>query len=315
MVLRSVGPSHQFLAKPCDPEVLTQTIARACSLRDTLDRSPLRKLVSGMSEVPSMPSLYKELIGLLQSGTASLKEVGSVVAQDAGMTAQLLRLVNSAYFGITSAVTSAERAVCLLGLGTITSLVLSSGVFKTLESRVFEELNFAWIWDHCLATGVLSSHLARLLGAETRVIEDAFTAGLLHDIGRVILCANMGEEYEVAVRGASERRKTTLAAEEAAFGANHAEVGAYVMRLWGLPDSVSEAIAYHHRPSRLPGPPSPLLTAVHVADCVEHEIAGRETALEHSGFDKEYLLRSYTAEEVRAWREFCEEKLAAEEVC
>jgi len=136
MILKTVRPAHQYLSKPCDPEKLRSTVARASALRGLLADELLKQLVSQMSTLPSAPSLYNEVMNELRSGEGSVQRVGEIVSKDVGMTAKILQVVNSAFFGVPRHVESPAQAVSLLGLETIKALALSA--------QVFSQGAFAW---------------------------------------------------------------------------------------------------------------------------------------------------------------------------
>ena len=150
MIYRSVGRAHQYLAKPCDAARLKSTVARACTIRDSLADKFLKELVAGMKSLPSLPSLYIELVEYLQSPEASIQTVGKIIARDVGMTAKILQLVNSAFFGLSRKVGSPSQAVSLLGLDTIRALVLSVQAFSQ-----FDETNLPGFHTESLLSKVL----------------------------------------------------------------------------------------------------------------------------------------------------------------
>ena len=247
-ILRAVGPSHQYLTKPCDADTIRETIARALALEDLLSNETLRKLVGHLKAVPSMPTLYKELVEALRAPDASLREIGQIIATDVGMTAQVLRLVNSSYFGLYSEVTSAERAVGFLGLATVNSLVLGFKVFEELDPKKLDKLGLSSIWHRSLTCAMNARKIAQLESEDSKLAEDAFAAGMVHDVGILVLAANMPREYEEICVRARREGIPLHGAERETLGVGHPEVGAYLMSLWGIPNPVIEAIAYHHEP-------------------------------------------------------------------
>jgi len=244
MILRSVGPTHQYLAKPCDTETLKNTVARACALRDLLSDEPLKRLVSRMESLPSLPHLYAEIMNELQSPDSSIQKVGEIIAQDVGMTAKILQLVNSAFFGLRRHVSNPSQAASLLGLETVKALVLSSQVFSQFEEKTLTGLRLEALWSHSLAVGALARRICIQQSAPLKVTDDAFLAGLLHDAGKLVLAANVPEHYIQALTLASQRGLHPCDVERGVMGASHAEIGAYLLGLWGLPDPIVEALAY-----------------------------------------------------------------------
>ncbi|HHN74816.1 MAG TPA: HDOD domain-containing protein [Acidobacteria bacterium] len=300
LVLSSVGPSHQYLTKPCDAETLHSTIVRAAALREILADEKLRSIVSRLEHMPSMPKLFSALVEELGKDDASIPQVAALVIQDPAMTAQVLRLVNSAYFGLPREINSAERAVSYLGIGPLSSLVLREGLFAEADRALIERFHLEEISRHGNDVASLARRLAKDAGAETIEVEDAFTAGLLHDAGKVILATNLPDRYEKAleqrVAGVWSREL-----EEELVGADHGVVGAYLMSVWGLPSTVVEAIAYHHRPSECRAQGRTTLTWVHVANAL---VSGRSTPCH---VDTDYLRRLDLASKWERWQELAED--------
>jgi HD-like signal output (HDOD) protein len=304
--MKSVGSAHQYLSKPCTAESLTETVVRACALRDLLENSSLQKLVSQMDSLPSLPSLYYELVEEINSEKASLKIVGEIISRDLGMTAKILQMVNSAFFGLRRTVSSPVEACLLLGMDTIMSLVLTIHVFSQFKVRSLAGFSADALWSHCISTGRFAKCIARMEQQDRQTIEDSFTAGLLHDSGRVILASTLPEWYQEALDLAKAEELTVFEAEREVFGATHAEVGAYLLGLWGLPGSIVESVALHHRPSQLPGAAFTPLTAVHVADYIEHQSHSTDLTRERPAMlDMEYLTKLNWAERLPAWSEEC----------
>lgn len=261
--MRSVGSAHQYLSKPCDPEVLKTTIANICAQRELLTDQSLRQLVTRLPSIPSLPGIYVELVDELGRSDCSTRRIAELIRKDIGMTVKILQIVNSAFFGLSRPISDARTAVEFLGLDTIASLTLGVGVISQIEQRG-QGAMFAELWAHSMSVGVAASNIAAIENADAG--SDAFTAGLLHDIGRIILAVNLPEEYRTACALFAAEHISMVDAETHVFGATHAEVGAYLLGLWGLPSEVVRAVAFHHHPFALPGERFTALTAVHAAN-------------------------------------------------
>jgi HD-like signal output (HDOD) protein len=270
-LLSSVGAAHQFLAKPCDPDVLKETIARACALRQLLHSEQLKGLVSQVQSLPSLPHLYVQIQEELQSPNASLQRVGQIIAQDIGMTAKVLQLVNSAFFGIQRRITQPCQAVSLLGLETVNAIVLSVKLFSSFDSALMGRAHLTSLWEHSMATARLAKRIALAEPDGRGLANYAFMGGLLHDAGKLVLATDLATAYGEALALAEAERLADWVAERRALGATHAEVGAYLLGLWGLPDPIVEAVAFHHTPSECAGRAFSALTAVHVANAFDQE--------------------------------------------
>jgi HD-like signal output (HDOD) protein len=308
-VLRSVGPAHQFLSKPCDPQVLQSVVARACALRDLVASEPLRKAISNVRSLPSPPALYLRLVEELRSDQTSLQRVGEIIGGDVGMSAKVLQLVNSAFFGLPRHLSTPVEAACYLGVETIKSLVLSIHAFSELKRESLEGFAIDWLFEHSLAVGQLSREIAQAEGAPPQARDEAMMAGMMHDIGQLVLATQVTAPFLEAVRVSGQRRLQMWNAELEVLGATHAEVGAYLLGLWGLPQPIVEAVAYHHRPGALlaltkgSADPSFLVAWVHAADALLGEIRDPRSPGVPPQLDLECLQASGLADRVPVWRE------------
>lgn len=307
MVLKSVGPAHQYLSKPCRDEILKSTIERSCGLRDLLVDHSLRRLISRIDSLPSQPALYLEIMRELESPYSSMHRIGEIISQDLGMTAKILQLVNSAFFGFRRHISSPAEAAELLGLETIKALVLSVKIFSQLDKAGMKVFAVDRVWAHSLATGVFAKTIAAAEKQERTIIDDAFMAGLLHDAGKLILAANLPQQYKEALTASRHNGGSELAAERQAFGVTHAEVGAYLLALWGLPLPIVEALAFHHAPGKCSQKEPGVLTAVHVGSSLEHTLRGEEKA--DSRPDLTYLAELQILHRLSEWQALCRQAL------
>jgi len=301
LILKCVGSTHQYLAKPCDPESLKATIDRASSLEDSLHNTDLTKLVCRMNHLPSLPALYMQVVEKVSRPDTSLHEIGGVVGQDMGMTAQVLKLANSAFFGLRRQLSSAEEAVEYLGLDTIKSLVLCLHAFSEFAEAETGPLDLEALWLHSLRVARSARRIAQLEGQDAKGAEESFTAGLLHDIGKIVLAVNLPEAYTEATRLAQGGLEFTLA-EQKVFGANHANIGGYLIGLWGLPVPVVEAVTLHHCPSRATQPVFSPLISVHAANVLERERSNCPPGAPKPPMDARALELLGLSSRVEAWR-------------
>lgn len=308
-ILRSVRSAQQYLSKPCDAQTLKSTIDRACALRDILGDDSLKGVVSSVDTLPSMPELYQEILSELQSDDPSIQKVAHIISKDVGMTAKILQLVNSAFFGLPRHISNPQQAVTLLGLETVKALVLSVQVFSQFEDSKIPRKFMDALWHHSMATGTLIRHILKAEQVKKDLADDTYMAALLHDVGKLILAASFSERYTAVIKESSTRNIPIRTAEKEEFGTTHAEVGAYLMGLWGLPDTIVEALAFHHRPAECPIETFTPLIAVHVASALEHE-SNPGIEIEYSDeIDHEHLSRLGLAERLEVWRNLCTEIL------
>jgi putative nucleotidyltransferase with HDIG domain len=270
VTMRSVTLAHQYLIKPCSAETLRATVERAFRLRAVLADPALRELVSRVQALPSIPAVYAKLMQALQSPDVTPQEVGRIVAQDMSMTAKILQLVNSSFFGVSRKIANPAEAVVYLGTETVKALVLTASVFSQFDSSRVPGFSIEGLRNHGLATGALAKKIAEDLRLSKAAVDDVFVGALIHDLGQLMLVHYYPAQYAVVLNQASEQHLPLGEAEQRVFGTGHAEVGAYLLWLWGLPDSIAEIVAHHHRPSRASEQEVYSVAAVHVADAISH---------------------------------------------
>ena len=307
--LHSAHLAHQLIAKPCDMNKLREIVERSCRLRDTLSNRNLVRLVTGIKKIPSLPSLYVRLMKELQSEEPTPKVVGDIIAQDVAMTAKILQLANSSFFGLPNEVTSPQRAVTILGINTIKALVLSIHVFAEYQNDKSPNFSIDALWHHSMIVGNLAKAIAAKAGLERRAQGEAQVAGVLHDIGK-LLQLNVPDYYRLVkiVNG-----KVQLDSEYRLLGTSHAELGAYLLALWGLPQSVVEAVAYHHYPGSLASTKIGIVSALHLANGLYHmESDGEKEGAMEVYLDVEYLKKVQLFQSLSDWRGLVKEMMKNE---
>ena len=308
-IAQCIGATHQFIAKPFDIKLLKSTIWRVCALDGWMLDEKLRTVVAQLYSVPSLPSLYFRIMDALASPDAGVDTIGAIVAKDPAMTAKILQLVNSAFFGIARKVSNAVEAVQYLGVGRVRSLVLSLHVFTCFDKMKIKDFSIERVWGHSMATGMLAQKIAKMERASREEQDEAYVAGMLHDIGKVMMASSFAEQYANAVAIAADRKIPMIEAEREVFGVTHAEVGAYLLGLWGLPISIVEAVALHHVPGSSPLDSFSPLTAVHAASVFENEISENGTGAPCGKIDDEYLEKLGLADRLDDWRDAAREAL------
>jgi len=307
--MRCVGTAHQYLVKPSDAETINHALERAFSLEAWLPSETVQKLIAQMKKLPSPPNLYFKIVAELQSPDSSTDSIGAMVAQDPVLSAKLLQVVNSAVFGLQMQVASAAEAVMYLGMETTKALVLLAHTFSYFDKLRSAEFSVEKLWKHSVTTGKFAEQIARAQGCEADLVGQAFTAGMLHDIGKLLFAANMTEQFKVAIHLARKDSLHLWDAESKVFGATHGELGACLLGIWGLPMPIVEAVALHHYPIRFLSKQFCPLTAVHAANAIEHEIQKENQGLVFSTADTNYLTELGLNERFDRWRDLCQEKL------
>jgi putative nucleotidyltransferase with HDIG domain len=268
LALRTIPVAHQFLSKPCDAATLEGTIDRACSLQSLLTDPTLRAAVGGIGRLPSVPKLYMQINEALEKPTTSLKDVAVLIEQDMAVSAKILQVVNSGFFGLPKRVTSVHSAVTFIGINMLRRVLLSVQAFASFDTPSAPGFSVDALQKHSHLTAMVASRMFKT----KRESEDAFTGGILHDIGKLILATrHPGGESRPGMRAAPTVTPSNAPGEDPASGVTHAEVGAYLLGIWGLPYAVVEAVAYHHNPLAIRHKTFDVVDAVYVANLLSQE--------------------------------------------
>ena len=297
MLLESVKATHQFLAKPCDAETLKETVSRALALDNLLRREDLNKIVTSIDALPSLPLLYAEIMNEVSSNAGTLAHVGEIVSKDISMTLKLLQLVNSAFFGLRTHVESPAQAVSLLGLDVIRGLVLTTKVFFEFDQHKLP-LNINSLFEHSKLVGVLAKKIAVAELLDRKSSDHALMAGMLHDIGKLILAGSLTHEYKQIQEISKQKSIPLWQAEQQQLGCTHGEIGAYLLGLWGFPNSIVEAVAFHHHPQQAAGEEFTPLTAVHIANVI---LQSGDQGTNNIPLDNIYIERLGLREHIPDW--------------
>lgn len=278
VTLPSVMLAHQYLDKPCDATTLRAAVERVFQLRVILDNPALKQLISRLHSLPSVPSVYTRLMDALQSDDVSPKLIGGIVSQDMAMTAKILQLVNSAFFGPRRPITNPTEAVIYLGADTVKALALSVSIFSQFNAQPVPGFSIESLRDHGVAVATLARQIAATLRLSKSELDDAFLGGLLHELGKLVLAANYPKEYAESLRRTRGDGIPARQAELETFGTTYADVGAYLIWLWGLPDPITEIVARHPQPN--PDPTAGPIVAVHVADALTDKDSNQNVNIE-----------------------------------
>ncbi len=266
--MRTVSVAHQYLHKPCNPEILEKVIERTCDLQSLIGDERIRKTVGKLQRLPSLPTVYAALQRVVSDEKSGAREIARVIELDIGISAKVLQLVNSAFFGLGRCIATIQEAVVYLGTGMLQKLVLATEVFKGNRLNSRSPFPVESLRNHALLTAGIAQ---RILGHDRKQAEVAWAAGLLHDIGKLVLAAELPDHLTAAMTLSRETGQPLWRAEQELQGISHAEVGAYLLGLWGIPIPIVEAVANHHMPERVQHPELDALTAVHLANALAHE--------------------------------------------
>jgi putative nucleotidyltransferase with HDIG domain len=261
---------HRYFNKPCDIKALGALLLRLNSFREIISNQKVRRVIGGLGSLPGPPDTYLKLEEVLNSAYSSLNDVAAVVEKDIGVTAKLLQIVNSAQFGVARQIVSPTEAVQLVGVEVVRGLVLGLQAFSVYKSNPAKKAPPTDLWEHSLRVALAARRIAQAKGLSHEACEKAFLGGLLHDIGKIVIIANVPEEYAEVATFARNYKVPLHEAEMRRFGATHAQIGAYLLALWGIQEDVVKLVEHHHSLESFPehddcGP----LAAVHAAHAAE----------------------------------------------
>lgn len=242
-ILRLISLAHQYVSKPCDASKLENIIERCFHLHDVLARDELRAAVGRIGALPPMPKVYAELQTLLADANVPSSRLAELIARDPAIATKVLQVVNSAFFRLAKPISKIKDAVTYLGFGAIRNLVMSAEVFAQWGNLAnVEGVNVDVLQDHALACAAATASLCD----DPTLADDAWLAGLVHDIGYWVLLSQCPQDLARVIRQNRDTHMPICTVEKEILGVNHGEIGAYLLGLWGLPYSLVEAVAMHH---------------------------------------------------------------------
>jgi HD-like signal output (HDOD) protein len=284
-IMRAVGIAHQYLAKPCECAAVKAAIVQTQTLRHLVSSDEIAALVGRVGMLPSAPKAFQDLLACLQDPAASLADAARIIGRDVAMTANIMKMVNSAFFGARQPITTTDRAVAYLGLDTLGALVLGHCVFKGGGKASTPGFGMERLWAHSLQTAMAARVIALSEKFPPAEAEKAFLAGFLHDVGKIVFAT-----------GAAAMNEDTVAQMDA----QHAQIGAYLLGLWGFPNPIVEAVAFHHAPSTAAVPLS-LAGVVHIADHLAHQRASPAPLPGEHALQPGFLEAHNLVERLPAW--------------
>jgi len=294
-----------WLSTELDAAGLAQGIERAFQVSAWIPDEEAKKLVARMKRLPSLPILYNQVTAELASPTGSLEFVGKLISKDPGITAKILQTVNSPLFGLGRQITDPAEGVMFLGVERTKGMLLAADVFLRFDQNACAGFSHDQLWQHSIAVASFAAAIALVETKDKKLSELAYTTALLHDVGKLLLAANIPQDYARVIEQAQRRAVPVERVELEALGATHAELGAAVLGNWGLPFPMLEAIGWHHSPFRTGDQTFTVLTAVHVADALDHERQDERLGRRNNHIHREYIERLDLAHRRNAWRAMC----------
>ena len=265
---------REMISKPWDDDELKSILRNALSQSERQEaQSPgLHEIINKIESLPTVPRVYAQIRDVIEhSEEISATQIADVIVQDPAMAAKILQIANSAFFGQRRGVDTLSRAIVVLGIDMVETLVLSAGVFQTFETEPIEGFSQDNLWTHSLACGLIAKHLTESTSQESKRQEIAMLAGSLHDLGKLVFAQYMHDEYVEVVRTAVERRLPVEEVEQEILGATHAEIGGHLAEWWNLPPNIVDAIRWHDNPSGSQHDRK-LAFLIHVSDFLVHSL-------------------------------------------
>lgn len=310
--LKVVKLAHQFYSKTTEIGKIEQVIKEIYNLHRIIISDKARNLLSQVDTIPSLPDIFISLRKHLMDHDCTVKDVGKMIATDVGLSATILKIVNSAYFGVSQRITTPEQAASLLGLDLIEALVVTAHLFSSF--KVKEGMPVSGIMKHSFQCTQFAKAIAEYQKAPKQTIDAVTVAAMLHDVGRLVFAVCFPKLYRNVLDMCDATMRASSEVEQEIIGINHAQAGAYLLGLWGFSTPVVEAVAFHHDPSAYEGDHPGLLGVLHCADILTYELNPEET---HEGveiIDREYLMKHDLSPSFENWRKVCNSLIGREEI-
>ncbi|WP_158787942.1 HDOD domain-containing protein [Granulicella sp. L46] len=267
LAAKAVPVAYRVLGKPCEPAELKETIDRVCTLQEVISQPALRRVIGTLGELPTLSATYLALSNAINDECSSISTIAKIVEQDVGMSTKILQVANCGFFGLSSGASSIAQAVGYLGMNVIKTLALQTETFRTFVPSARIPTSY---WEKMQRNSQHTAVIAGTLPVTREIREVTMIAALLHDAGILALASAMPDQFALALDEIEQKNCSQVEAEEAIFGTSHAEIGAYLLGLWGIPSIAIEAIAHHHHPSRIHHMGLDCSLAVYLSDLIAH---------------------------------------------
>jgi HD-like signal output (HDOD) protein/CheY-like chemotaxis protein len=294
VLMRATAVSHRFVAKPCDTTELIRVVERSCAIAELAEREDRRRTATRAAELPCIPGIYHELSAMLGAANVSIEEVGALVEQDIAVSARVLQLANSGFFGGTRRMSRITDAVTLLGVGPLKALVLSAGALGAFEPTPPIE---GFSLEQIQRRGIAVAAVTRTILPPGVDQDTAVAAAMLRDVGLLVLAVEEPARLAATIATSLREYRSLAAVEYDEIGVSHAEVGAHLLALWGLPHTIVEAVAFHHRPEAAHDPALDPVAAVAIGDSLVRDAEGRAPSL-----DLAFVERLGVTDRLPEWR-------------
>lgn len=307
--------AHQMLTKPCETNHLRDVVIRALSVRRRLDEFSLRDELLSLGGLPSIPTQYSQIVSELNTPKPSMERLVDIIRKDPAMTVKVLQVVNSHSLA-GHEISDIESAVQHIGVESLKSFVLMAELFANEgELNGDSDFNVDELWNHGIEVAEFSNAIAGSECEDPELLGRCYTSGLLHDLGILFFASKLPARFEEARKHAEATQRTLMNAERDLYGATHAEIGGFLLDLWGLAMPVVNAITYHYFPSGAPEEVymihehmqvDPLLV-VHVANYFSEDQETMGSDGVSTSADVDYLEKMHALEKLDRWWDLCQE--------
>lgn len=269
---KAVSCAHQFIAKPCDSDQLINQLSRSFTIRERIRSQKVANILPSLRSLPAMPQAYKRVLDMIENPRCTSRKIGEVISKDIGMSAKILQIVNSAFYGPSMKISDPVRASVYLGIKAIKALALTDGVFSTLPEEKVEQFCVSGLQEHCVRVGALARNICKSQKLSDQQQEIAMMAGILHDTGKVIMISEFDYELAEITRLSREEKKPCYQIERETIDLTHAELGGCLLNLWGLGNDIIEAATFHHEPEHCVSNGFAISTSVYLANAIDHQL-------------------------------------------
>ncbi len=302
--VQKISPfAHRFIAKPCSNEKMLNTIDSTLFIHRVLDKKRIQKVLTSIGSIPSLPKIYTELINRVDDDDFSLKDAAKLISSDVGMSVNILKQIN--LLGVGEEIKSIEQAVTLLGLNSIKSIVLSNHVFTSFKPLYIPHFSQEQLIRHSMLTAIFAKEIAFIETGDRSIAESAFVVGVIHDFGTLIFADRFMKKYSTVMNRVHDTQRPIIDVERNVIGVSHAEVGSYLLALWGFPDAILRAVAFHESADTHAMGSEPLLTSIVAANYFAHQFDNGDTASDTALEDSHYFQNSNSLMRLPLWEERC----------
>ncbi len=311
-IVRAAQMAHRYIPKPCSASTLRRTIENTLYIHVVLDNESIRKVLIQTTSLPSVPSVYSRLMEQIENPDFSLHDAAELISHDVGLTVNILKQVNQ--FGFNHSISDIKQAVTLLGLDVIRAIALTTHIFHSIGKLNIPHFSIEKLMKKSMLTALFAKQIMMIENRSRDEIECAFIAGMLHQLGTLVFVVNFSEKYCSVMERVHDAHRPILMVEQNLIGISHPQIGAHLLALWGLPESILNAVAFYREPQILEESKPGVITAVFAAYHLvlefleEQDWAETEDITITEQFDYQrspYILSHNLTERFKIWRDEC----------